>query len=375
MTRPRALIVAAAIALMPVVMADAAQIDLPIRTWVKRPLPVGGQGPCPARGCKHMRLAHNSQNGRIYFLGGDYGGSGYSDSGRNEVWSYSIADSSWRLEYPYCGPPGEYQASHPDEVGWAHDTRRNIFWMVPGFMYDPGACAEPTATQVAHETMTFDPVSKTWDFPRRTRSAGSKYAVYDPVEDTIIQVLYTGGPGIGVYHIATDTWEVVISPSLLEATDSQTAVDYVARKLYVIGRVSVGASIVTKLFRYDMDLKIMEIIDDTPPLIRAPYPHLVWDSASQVLILEDYEVDTPASQATAYAYSPTRRVWEPIPLVLPEDGGPVYGNHMVYDPQQNVVLLMGGDVDPARPYFYLYRYAAAAADSVAPSAPADLHVH
>src|SRR6185503_4382224 len=59
------------LALALVVQAEAAPIDLPIKTWVKRRLPLAGQGPCPY-GCKHMRLAVNPVNGRIYFEGGDY---------------------------------------------------------------------------------------------------------------------------------------------------------------------------------------------------------------------------------------------------------------------------------------------------------------
>src|SRR6185503_3671976 len=74
-------------------------IRLPLRTWVERTLPKSGQGPCPT-GCKHMRLAHNPDNGRIYFLGGDYSGPGAMSAGRNEVYSYSIGTDSWKLEYP-----------------------------------------------------------------------------------------------------------------------------------------------------------------------------------------------------------------------------------------------------------------------------------
>ena len=102
------------------------RINLTPKTWIARPLSEPGKGPCPSGGCKHMRLAHNPINGRIYFLGGDYGGPGAMASARNELFSYSIKENNWNLEYPYCGPAGDIQPDHPDEVGCI-DTRRKVF--------------------------------------------------------------------------------------------------------------------------------------------------------------------------------------------------------------------------------------------------------
>ena len=85
------------------------RINLTPKTWIARPLSEPGKGPCPSGGCKHMRLAHNPISGRIYFLGGDYGGPGAMASARNELFSYSIKENNWNLEYPYCGPAGDIQ--------------------------------------------------------------------------------------------------------------------------------------------------------------------------------------------------------------------------------------------------------------------------
>jgi len=360
------------LALALVVQAEAAPIDLPIKTWVKRRLPLAGQGPCPY-GCKHMRLAVNPVNGRIYFEGGDYSTIDFYDSGRNETYSYSIQDDTWRLEYPYCGPAGQYQPMHPDEVGWAFDTQRNIFWMVPGYTGAPGGgCPANGATQVRFEIFTFDPVAKTWTWPHRTSIAangwGNRFAQYDPVSDTIIQVLYNGGPGIGFYDIATDTWEFKWFSGGGDMSEGYSSMDLAQRKIYVVDGFS------KKLWRYDMDAKTFAIIADTPPLANETQVRTAWDSANRVLYLVDYVLGVDASLARMHIYHPDTGAWEAFPLTLSEDGGPVYGNHMVYDAAQNALVLLGGDINPARPYFYLFRYGGGSgpADSLAPSAPTNL---
>ena len=86
----------------------AAPIDIPLRTWIAVPTPEdnpagpdtsfldgyrGPAGACPNGECKHVRVAHNPDNGRIYFNGGDYD----PGSGTNQMWSYSIADGDWIL--------------------------------------------------------------------------------------------------------------------------------------------------------------------------------------------------------------------------------------------------------------------------------------
>ena len=98
----------------------AAQIDIPLKQFVYKaltsPNPFGGGG------TKHTRLAVDPINGRIYVTSGDFIPTPNSgpdrDSGRQETYSYSIYDNTWVLEYPYCGPAGDVQPLHPDEVGW-----------------------------------------------------------------------------------------------------------------------------------------------------------------------------------------------------------------------------------------------------------------
>src|SRR5262245_17144523 len=119
--------------------SGAEPINIPLRTWIAIPAPEYGAGACPHGECKHIRVTQNPVNGRLYFAGGDYfpgscpAGASCLGSQNNEMWSYDVASNNWRLETSYCLPPGNVQPNGFDEVGFPFDTRRNMFWMVPGF--------------------------------------------------------------------------------------------------------------------------------------------------------------------------------------------------------------------------------------------------
>jgi len=314
-----------------------------------------------------MRLAHNPVNGRLYFLGGDYSGPQGQESGRNELYSYSIADNDWKLEYPYCGPPGDVQPGHPDEVGWTYDTKRNVFWMIPGFMFgDTGVsqCPEPRSTLVSGKIMTFDPVTRKWNDPGRTAQTevyDIKFAQYDPVEDTILRFHWHGGEGMGVsiYDIKADRWTRV---SLARDTNGvylnnarlnqeYSAMDLEGRRIYVISPLE------GRLLRYDMDAKKMTYITDTPVRVGLGTVHLVWDTVNKVLLWP--YVPNLDGYITLYIYHQDTNTWEKDPMYQPE-GLTVRGNSAVFDPYQNVLLVMGGlkggDSDSTVRHFFLYRY-------------------
>ncbi len=114
--------------------------DIPSRTWVARSWTVGnapGIG-----GAKHLRLMQNPLNGRIYFDGGDIAGSFQANT--QALFSYDVPTNAWTEEYPSCGREGDIIPGGPDEVGWVFDTKRNVFWSMPGFFFvnqsGPGAC-------------------------------------------------------------------------------------------------------------------------------------------------------------------------------------------------------------------------------------------
>src|SRR5690242_2933995 len=108
--------------------AVAAPLSIPLKTWIARPIPKGK--PC-IDGCKHIAVTRNSDNGLLYLLGGDYAHEGFEEpSGRQEMWSYSIATNSWELLQPFCRTDGSPQPSGPDEVGRTYDKKRKLIWMV-----------------------------------------------------------------------------------------------------------------------------------------------------------------------------------------------------------------------------------------------------
>ncbi len=339
---------------------------IPLKTWVARRLPGYGKGPTAG---KHMRLAHNPVNGRIYFLGGDYSGPMGYDSGRNEVYSYSIADDTWRQEHPYCGPSGSVQPSHPDEVGWAWDSSRKIFWMVPGYM--SGVVGDPCPQNlVIGKIMTFDPMTKAWTVPKRTLTGTGeayKFASYDPVTDQIIRFAF-GGQGFTAQHydIKTDTYTTVVpvrTTNSVDVTDTRVneeyhAIDVEGRVIYVIEPVQ------GKLFAYHLETKSLEFLVDTPvknPRIedanKEPWPWdcamPIWDSVNKVLLWPHIR-DFSTARITLYIYDPYTKIWEKDTMIQPE-GLPVRGNSAVFDPMANALLVLGG-TSPNNHYLFLYRY-------------------
>src|SRR3990172_7599460 len=63
--------------------------DIPERTWVLLPLKphAGYETALTPTGGKHISLAWNPDNGRVYVEGGDYYGGSY----RQETWSFDVS--------------------------------------------------------------------------------------------------------------------------------------------------------------------------------------------------------------------------------------------------------------------------------------------
>lgn len=358
--------------------ASETQIDIPLRTWIARPLPTGrGEAPCAISGCKHIRLAHNPVDGRIYFLGGDYVGTPIvdSESGRNEIYAYSIAQDKWTLEHPYCAASGEVQAGRPDEVGWAYDTSRNMFWMAPGYMW--GVSNACSSIQIKGELMSYDPFTKKWaDPPRRNLCStlgvcgeATKFAQYDPVTDTIIQFYGCYGDSVATYDIKSDTWNSKRIGSNLCFGGEYTAIDSAGRVIYVIDPLA------SKLYRYKIDTQILEFLSNAPAGASYDTAMPIWDSINKVLLYP--QIRDHNGIITMYIYHPDTNIWEKDPMIQPE-GLLVRGNTAVFDPGQNALIVSGG-IDfsgtlGANPYLFLYRYGRGAGAPTSPAAPTNLQV-
>jgi len=326
-------------------------IEVPLKTWVARPMADKGVA-CPGGSCKHMRLAHNPDNGRIYFLGGDYSGPTGMQSGRNELYSYSIAENNWRLEFPYCGPEGSVQPSHPDEVGWVYDTRRKIFWMIPGYMGgNQKVC--PNSTLVRGKIMTFDPAARKWDLPDRKGMDTVKFgkgihlfATYDEATDSIVVL---GQTRAAHYDIKSDTWSAAGKYGLgkqLFVNKEYVALDPAGRVIYAIDPRS------GQLYGYRIDARGMVSLGSAPSTSVIDTVMPIWDSVNKVLLWPQYFKD---QEQKLHVYDPKTAAWNTVPIRQPE-GITVHGRHAVFDPQQNVLLLMGDPSGLKQPYVFLYRH-------------------
>jgi hypothetical protein len=81
----------------------------------------------------------------------------------------------------------------------------------------------------------------------------------------------------------------------------------------------------------------------------------VWDSVNQVLYFVQY-TDPDGAAITLHVYDPRTARWTfNVPMNVPKDG-PVRGRHAIFDPIQNVLLVMGAKLDKS-PRIFLWRYA------------------
>jgi hypothetical protein len=358
--------------------------DLPLKTWVARryttPNAPGHGVDGHGTGGKHFRLAANPVNGRIYFLGGDWSTVHGEGSFKNSTWSYDIATDKWSLEYPYCGNPGEIMPARPDEVGWVYDTKRNLFWMLPGFMgtdqSGPGICGKnPNSAKQVSAILTFDPATKKWANPG---AAGeplnpgverSKSGVYDPVTDSIWRCSYDGGMGMvwTVYNIAQNKWQLFQTPNAeggkyindVHLTHEYLAIDPAGRRIYAIDPNHYQLLILNMQTRSIKIGAAIPNVDPGKPPSLADFTIPVWDSVNRVL-LYPYIRSLANSRPKLLIYHPDTNSWE-TEASTRGDGHEVRGNAAVFDPVNNALLVMGGltdggDVDPSVTHFFLYRY-------------------
>ena len=345
----------------------------PTNTFVALELPARGQG-IPGEGMKHVTWAHNPLDHRLYATGGDYAGEMFEQSYRQATWSLSLVErwehrsvpaAGWRLEYPYCGPQDQVQPKHPDFVGWAWDGRRRLFWMVPGVMV-PSEDRCPGETNLGKDdpgfllnrVMTFDPVTRRWtDQTPNGYTIGPDVSetwmsVYDPVRDEITRFGFNGGSGAvaNILDVSTRRWKVVgLGVNALgrdvRLNKEYLAPDFTERQIYAIDGLS------GRLHRWSMDRRTLVDLGPVPggSLGTENITHPVWDSVNKVVLWYRAENDL------FHIYHPDRKKWESVPVVTSPAGLRLRARSVVFDPEENVVMLMGG-LEPPNPYLFLYRY-------------------
>ena len=179
-------------------------IDIPLRTWVSRPLPpyqldvrnefIGQRGFGPstfATGSKHQRLVYNPDVSRIYFYSGDYSGPPFQSSFHTNMFSYDITKSkpdssdyqNWILEWPYCGLPGQVSPAHTDEAPFTWDSKRHIFWITGGFE----TSTEDVVSMCANGAITYGTSASTPNNPVGNAFHGPDILQFDPAQNKYIR--------------------------------------------------------------------------------------------------------------------------------------------------------------------------------------------
>jgi len=368
------------------------QLDIPLRTWVARayntPNAPASTHAGSGYGSKHLRAAQDFQNGKVYFAGGDY----YSSvSPWFGIWSYDPITNKWEMEHSYCGSPGNIMPPGLDEVGWVWDSKRNLFWMLPG--YTVSRRENPNlpqcvggATEVGG-ILTFDPATKKWANPGiPVEPVGSppgsaqraKNAIYDPVTDSIYRSSVDHRGFIWtVLNLSTKSWNVYQTVAATDRTYinnvdlgfEQLAADIAGRKIYAID------PFFYRLLAFDIDSKTISIKAPIPVLdpqrvaqARATVarPHIwqdftmpVFDSVNRKLLFP-YIDSLDTARPKLLIYDPETNSWETDKMHQPE-GREVRGNTALFLPVHNAMMILGGlapggDADPTVTHFFLYRY-------------------
>ena len=177
-------------------------------------------------------------------------------------------------------------------------------------------------------------------------------SVYDPVRDEIIRFGFNGGSGgvANILDLSTKRWRVLTlgvdgRRGEVRINKEYLAADLAGRQIYAIDGLS------GRLHRWSMDRRTLTDLGAVPggSLGGQNITFPVWDSVNKVLLWYRGE------NAMFHIYHPNRKKWESVPVVTSPPGVSLRATAAVFDPDENVLMLMGG-VEPSNPYMFLYRY-------------------
>lgn len=307
--------------------------------WVVRDMPKTGNG--PKTDWKHARLAVHPGNGRVYFCGGDYTGPReFMQSGQQGLFSYDVSGDQWHEEYPYCARPGEVNPYHPDQVGWVWDTKRELFWMLPGVQYGSSTCDGQKG-----RVMTFDPRSRKWAIPKQSRLPGGsgkrKFAQYDADTDTMIML---ENDVDCLFRPETGEWDIKKFGGNRAMSGNYTAL--VNRRIFCLDNKGKQVS------AYHIDRRGMSDVAKLPFDPGAmEQTNFVHDSKRNLLIFAKF-ASWGWHPAQLWLFDIASKDWQKVPVDIPGVERPK-GNAMVYHEPTGATLICGG-VGPANPHLYLF---------------------
>jgi len=368
--------------------------DLPLRTWIPRPLASVGAGAMPAgRSGKHARWIFDGKRKRMVIAGGDWSPmpslptDSYFYDGQNTVWALDVATGKWEELSPYCRRAGEVQPARPDTVTWVYDSKRDRYIIMPGYYFgiEKALQACPNAATPVLGALLFNPETRAWERPPFAPPPSgyggdnnASFGVYDPVTDALYRLYYEGGWGcnMDILYLGSNAWERIylgrqpFSQDLRNANcvRDMMAIDVEKRNIYAI---NLGPT--TFLLRYAIDEK-RAYQEPAPPasFFVAPQGNealLAFDPGNRVLLAPNI-ADYGGEVLGLYIYHVDKKRWEvePIPNRGVVAGHRVMGNVLGFDPVNNALVLIGGHsipegsrLDAGAPtenpkVYWLYRY-------------------
>ena len=366
----------------------------PLNRWISVPWPPRGKGVLSG---KHVSSAWCPEDGRLYFVGGDYATLRGTGSYVQQTFSLSLAErlaspadpnAGWREEFPYCAPQGKIAPKGPDTVGWVWDVLRRCFWMVPGQMV-PSATGCPGQSNInasdavykLGSLMTFTPsftpgVYGTWEEPTGHTYPGriigaARHCVYDAAEDRILRARYDGLQGGLIFEVmscnAVDQWQSVLldrARGLRNALGKNCRIEHeylawdpAARRCYAVDG---NALPVPRLMAWDLPSNLLLDFGEVPGgpypvgLLNSEWSHVVWSARHQRLFF--YRLRDPEG---FFAWDPATQTWEILSLASDRPDvydGRAFGRCLAYDPAEDLLMLYGGVGSAAKPCFYVLRY-------------------
>jgi hypothetical protein len=342
-----------------------AKLDIPLRTWISRPLPTGTAGPSPTPyGSKHTRLLYDSRRGRMVLTGGDYFNAHISSNGSQMVWAIDLASGpapAWTLIGPWCNGP--VQPGRPDTVGWVYDSIRDRAVILPGYFFaNEGASSGCDGVVDSKESMFFNFSTNKWSAAPYGPppggwggDIGASFAVYDPGSDSVYRFRWGGRNLMEILSLEKNKWSVVDPGAGSDLNRDQSVIDVKGKSIYAISRR------LRVVLRYSIPSRsIVESIalpPDTPLPDSADFEtHLAFDPINRVLLYPSTrDFGGRVYRLGIYHVDKKRWEWEAVP----QSGHPVQGNVVGFDIGNNVMMLYGGkagsDVEPPS-VFWLYRY-------------------
>lgn len=322
----------------PVVEPPPVVVDPPVVTptpaaftWTKIPLP--GSPLSPQGSMKHQRLVEGP-GGRVYLLGGDWGGAWGENSGRQEVYSFDplSVTGDWRLEAPYCGTVENPVHWHTDEAGVAWDAKRGVFWKLAGTEYGPDDACLAAGKSVKAKVIQFNPTTKLWTVPAgfvQMRFGYVTNGLLDVAGDQMVQITDTKAFHL---NLQTGTWASYPLPAAQMRFNAFTA--QIGRDLWWTNRRGVMESYNLDTHKLTAYTKVPWTVPDEGWLME-----LVFAYGDKLLVV--HPTSYPSAARHAALFDPATQQWAPI------NQGDGWGNGGTLLADGRLVLLGGGINGPA----------------------------